>query len=132
MQLRRLRMCRTIYFFCKEFTKISATHCQPRLPHAPSHARSLGNQGCVKLREDTLERSVWSVVPASYVLGKASIVPVSVQKTKKPQWTSTTDDRVRLHWALPWPQMMGKDRAARIVREEGADAAAMANYYERH
>ena len=82
------------------------------------------------LREDTLERSVWSVVPASYVLGKASIV--SVQKTKKPQWTSTTDDRVRLHWALPWPQMMGKDRTARIVREEGADAASMAKYYERH
>ena len=93
-------------------SKSSATHCQ--------------------LREDTLERSSPSVVPASYVLGKASIVPVLVQKTKKPQWTSTTDDRVRLHWTLPWPQMMGEDCAARIVREEGADAAAMANYYERH
>ena len=70
----------------KEFIKVSATHCQPRLPHAPSDARSLGNQGSVKLREDTLKRtrSVWRfvTVPARYVLGKASIVPVSQMNGK--------------------------------------------------
>ena len=118
-----------ICLLIKEFTKVSSTHVQPRLSYAPSHARSLANSGCVKLLEETHAKSVWSVVPSSYILGRATLVPVSVQKTSKLQWSPESDNKARLHWALPWPQMMGKDRGALILKDDSGFPAAMADYY---
>ena len=74
--------------------------------------------------------SVWSFVPSSYILGRATLVPVSVQKTSKLQWSPESDNKARLHWALPWPQMMmGKDRGALFLKDDSGFPAAMADYY---
>ena len=65
---------------------------------------------------------MWSVVPASYILGKATLAPVSVQTTSKLEWDHSADDRERLYWTLPWVAMMGKDRTGSIYAEEGRAA----------
>ena len=103
----------------KQFTRVAATHMQRGQKvgsRGQAAARKLGLAGCIKLREERLARSIWSVVPASYVLGRAAMAPVAIQSTSKVTWDAKTDDKERLHWALPWPLDMGKDRGGRILQ----------------
>ena len=112
----------------KQFSKVAANYAQQKSRSRgqafSAQSRELANSTCVKLKEAKHSRSVWSVVPASYILGKATLAPVSVQATSKHEWDHSTDDRERLYWTLPWVALMGKDRTGSIYEEEGRAAAA--------
>ena len=54
-------------------------------------AEILGKAGCVKLQEAVHSASTWHVIPIRQVLGQALLVPVSLQKSKAPEWDPAQD-----------------------------------------
>ena len=86
----------------KQFSKVAANYAQQKSRSRgqafSAQSRELANSTCAKLKEAKHSRSVWSVVPASYILGKATLAPVSVLQNINGTILQTTESACIGHY----------------------------------